>query len=221
MAVSAKFPLSFSWKIFPLDGISLARYSRHLFVTGFIKSTLTTEFTITVITSTVLTFIVIVKEVLLKGLPKLGRNDDDKKVIYWRLAKVISDAILLVYSLTGVLVKIVRVSHEMAQFVLKIAYLWLFRWNQPHYWKRYPVTVSFPDYGSCSSVKQFDLPTVVVHNHLSNYSLNYRTWNNTPFSSYKLTRTYGRHRNAASWVTRDADKIQYDVSTALWKCACE
>jgi len=64
-----------------------------------------------VITSTVLTFIVIVNEVLLKGLPKLGRNNDDKKVIYSRPAKVISDAILLVYSLRGVLVKIVRSYH--------------------------------------------------------------------------------------------------------------
>lgn len=42
-----------------------------------------------------------------------------------------------------------RVSHKMVQFVLEIAHLhWLFRWKQLHYWKRYPLKVSYPDYGS-------------------------------------------------------------------------
>ena len=50
--------------------------------------------------------------------------------------------------------KCARMSSEMAQFVLKIAHLaTVFWWNQPDYWRRYPVTVSYPDYGSWSAVR--------------------------------------------------------------------
>ena len=58
-------PITFPEILFRPDGIFLERYLRHLFVADFLKSTLTTVFTITGITFTVLTFIVIVKEVLL------------------------------------------------------------------------------------------------------------------------------------------------------------
>ena len=70
---------------------------------------------------------VIVKEVLLKGLPKTWRENEENKGIYSCPAKVISNAILFVYSLRGILAKTSRVSlHEMAQFVLKIVRLTTF-----------------------------------------------------------------------------------------------
>ena len=59
--------------------------------------------------------------------------------IHLHLTEVISDVTLVVYA---------RVSHEMAQFVIKIAHLhWRFQCNQPHNLRRYPVTVSFLDCG--------------------------------------------------------------------------
>ena len=107
---------------FLLDGIFLAGHLRHLFVTRFIKSTFVTMFTITGITSTVLTFLVIFKELLLKGLPKNRNGQWWQKGICSCPLKVIFDASLgILY--TAFLQKLycARVSHEMAQFVLKMS----------------------------------------------------------------------------------------------------
>ena len=71
------------------------------------KSTFTTMFTITGITSMVLTFLVIFKELLLKGLPKIRQWQWWQKAIYSRPAQVIFDAILFVYSLRDGLAKII------------------------------------------------------------------------------------------------------------------
>ena len=118
----SNFPPSFSWFFFYLDGIFLARHLRHLFVTRFIKSTFATMFTITGITSTVLTFIVIFKELLLKGLPKNRNGQWWQKGICSCPLKVIFDASLgILY--TAFLQKLycARVSHEMAEFVLEMS----------------------------------------------------------------------------------------------------
>ena len=42
-----------------------------------------------------------------------------------------------------------RVVYEMAQFVLKVEHLAVSREPAPLMKKRYPVTASYPDYGSC------------------------------------------------------------------------
>ena len=50
--------------------------------------------------------------------------------------------------------KCARASHEMAQFMLKIAHLAILMEPTLHYyWRRYPVTVSYPEYGSWSAVR--------------------------------------------------------------------
>ena len=64
----------------------------------------------------------------------------EMEFIHLDLTEMIPDVSLVVYAC---------VSHEMAQFVIKITHLHgRFQWHQPHYLKRYPVTVSFLDYGS-------------------------------------------------------------------------
>ena len=55
-------------------GIFVARHLRYLFVSGFVKNTLNTVIDISRITFKVLTFRVIVKEVLLKILPQIQRR---------------------------------------------------------------------------------------------------------------------------------------------------
>ena len=103
------FPVFF----FHRNGIFLGRHLRHLFVTGFIKSTFTTMFTITGITSIVVTFIV-----------SFTKGQWWQKGIYSCPLKVISDASLSILC-TAFLQKLycARVSHGMAQFVLKMAHL--------------------------------------------------------------------------------------------------
>ena len=81
---------------------------------------------------------------------KFRGGNDDRNGIYSSHTEVISDVILLVYPLRDALAKTAAVSHEMAQHVLKIAHLAISILNQPHYWKMYPVAVSYPDYGSWS-----------------------------------------------------------------------
>ena len=101
------FPESF----FP-DGIFFGRHLRHLFVIRFIKNTLTTMFTITGITSKVITFIVSFKK------------RRWQKRIYSCPLKAISDASLCILY-TAFLQKLyfARVSHGMVQFVLKMRHL--------------------------------------------------------------------------------------------------
>ena len=81
---------------------------------------------------------------------KFRGGNDDRNEIYSSHTELISDVTLLVYPLRGALAKSAAVSHEMAQFVLKIAHLAISIWNQPHYCKMYPAAVSYPDYGSWS-----------------------------------------------------------------------
>ena len=92
------------------DGIFFGRHLRHLFVIRFIKSTFTTMFTITGITSIIITFIISFK----KGQWR-------QKGIYSCPLKVIFDASLCILC-TAFLQKLycARESHGMAQFVLKI-----------------------------------------------------------------------------------------------------
>ena len=71
------FPVFFFF--FHPDGIFLGRHLRHLFVTVFIKSTFTTMFTITVITSMVLTFLVISKNFSSRACPRLESDNGDKR----------------------------------------------------------------------------------------------------------------------------------------------
>ena len=65
----------------------------------------------------------IVKEDILKILPQNQRGNDDRNWIYLSSTEVISDAIFFVYPCAAPSQKYERVSHEMAQFVLKIAHL--------------------------------------------------------------------------------------------------
>ena len=103
------------------DGIFFGRHLRHLFVIRFMKSTFTTMFTTTGIPSIFPTFIVSFKELLPKGLPKNRKGQWWQKGIYSCPLKVIFDASLCILC-TGFLQKLycARVSHGMAQFVLKI-----------------------------------------------------------------------------------------------------
>ena len=116
--------------------IFLGRHVRHLFVTGFINFTFTTVFTITGIILQSSYLQSLSKRFSSRACLRLGGENEENKGIYSCPAKVISNAILFVYSLRGVLAKTSRVSlHEMAQFVLKIVHLttFVFRWKQPHY----------------------------------------------------------------------------------------
>ena len=126
------FPCRFF--LFRPNGMFIARHLQHLLVTGFVKNTATTVINMIRITFTVFLFRVIVKEVILKVLLKFRVGGEDRNRIYSFPTKVISEAILLVYPLHRAPAKNVNI--------------WLFRWNKPHYWRRYPVTISYPDYGS-------------------------------------------------------------------------
>lgn len=59
--------------LFRPNGIFIAQYLQHLFVTGFVKNTVTTVFNISSIPLTVITFRLIVKGFLLKVLPQIQR----------------------------------------------------------------------------------------------------------------------------------------------------
>ena len=74
------------------------------------------------ITFTVLVSSVIVKKVLFRSCHKFREGNDNRNGIYSSPTKVISDAILFVY-LWRPRKKCARVSHGMAQFVLKVAHL--------------------------------------------------------------------------------------------------
>ena len=63
----------------------------------------------------------------------------DRNGIYLTHTEVISDAILVVHPLRGALTKN---AHTFGYFDGT---------NPINHWKRYPVTVSYPDYGSCAS----------------------------------------------------------------------
>ena len=119
---------------FQSDGIFFERHLRHLFVIRFIKSIFTTMFTITGITSTVITFVVSFK-----------KGQWWQKGIYSCPLKAISDASLCILC-TAFLQKLYfpRVSHGMVQFVLKMAHLSILM-EPTLYWKRrqlqYPTTL--------------------------------------------------------------------------------
>ena len=95
---------------------------RHLFF-GFVKNTLTSVINMIRITFTVLIFRIIVKEVILKVLPQIQRRKWRQKLNlfisyegdFWRHFVRFSFA-------RRPLKKCARASHEMAQFVLKIAF---------------------------------------------------------------------------------------------------
>ena len=104
---------SFFWFFFFPDGIFFGRHLRHLFLIRFIKSTFSTMFTVTGITSIVITFIVSFK-----------KGQWWPKGIYSCPLKAISDASLCILC-TVFLQELycARVSHGMAQFLLKMAHL--------------------------------------------------------------------------------------------------
>ena len=109
--------------LFRPNRTSIARHLRHLFVTGFVKIILTTVMNKNRIKFIVLIFRVIVKEVLLKVLPQIQRRQWWKK---WNLFIFYGGNFLrhFVYLLfPRALAKNTRLSHEMTQFVLKIAHL--------------------------------------------------------------------------------------------------
>ena len=91
------------------------------------------------------------KELLLKGLPKIRKWQWWQKAIYSRPAQVIFDAIFLCILCATVSQKLycARVSHEMAQFVLKMSDLSISIEPTPLLKKR-SATISYNDYGSCS-----------------------------------------------------------------------
>ena len=128
------FPLSFLWIFCFSPGRDILwTTSPTLFVIRFIKSTFTTMFTITGITSIVITFIV-----------SFTKGQWWQKGIYSCPLKVISDASLSILC-TAFLQKLycARVSHGMVRLVKWD--IWVFWWNQPYYWKRrqlqYPTTL--------------------------------------------------------------------------------
>ena len=103
--------------LFRPNGIFIARHLRHLFVTGFVKNTLTTGHIYSHLE-------LLSKRFSSRLCYKFRGGNHDRNGIYSTPTEVISDAILTVYPLGGALArKCARVSHEMAQFVLKIALL--------------------------------------------------------------------------------------------------
>ena len=103
--------------MFRPNGIFIARHLRHLFVTGFVKNTLTTGHIYSHLE-------LLSKRFSSRSCFKFGGGNDDRNGIYSTPKEVISDAILTVYPVCGALAKkCARVSHEMAQFMLKIALL--------------------------------------------------------------------------------------------------
>lgn len=128
VAGGGNFPPSFPWFFFfQSDGILFERHLRHLFVNRFIKSTFTTMFTITGITSTVITFVVSFK-----------KGQWWQKGIYSCPLKAISDASLCILC-TAFLQKLYWRNLYLEW------HIWVFWWNQPYYWKRrqlqYPTTL--------------------------------------------------------------------------------
>ena len=86
---------------------------QHLFVSGFVKNTLTSVINMIRIKFTVLIFRFIVREVILKVFLKFrrGNDDHDRNWIYSSATEVISNANLLVSPLRGTLAKNVRACH--------------------------------------------------------------------------------------------------------------
>ena len=119
---SPPFPARFF--LFRPNGIFIARHLWHLFVTGFVKNTLTTGHIYSHLE-------LLSKRFSSRSCYKFRGGNDDRNGIYSTPIQVISDAILTAYSLRGALAKkkCARVSHEMTQFVLKIALLAI--WMQP------------------------------------------------------------------------------------------
>ena len=100
------------------------------------------------ITFTVLTFRVIVKKVLLKVLPQVRRGNDDRNGIYLSPTEAMSDDTFCLFILCAVpSQKNARASHEMAQFVLKIAHFAISMEPTPLL-EKVPSYSSYPDYGS-------------------------------------------------------------------------
>ena len=128
------------------SGIVIARHLRHLFVTGFVKNTYTTVINMIRITFTVLIFRVNVKEVILKVLPQIQRREWWQKLNlfisyggnFWRCFVCLSFAPRAL------------ASKKMRACVTQDGTICAKNspWNQSHY-PRYPVTVSYPYYGSC------------------------------------------------------------------------
>ena len=110
------FPARFF--LFRPNGIFIARHLWHLFVTGFVKNTLTTGHIYSHLE-------LLSKRFSSRSCYKFRGGNDDRNGIYSTPIQVISDAILTAYPLRGALAKkkCARVSHEMTQFVLKIALL--------------------------------------------------------------------------------------------------
>ena len=108
--------------MFRPNGIFIARHLRHLFVTGFVKNTLTTGHIYSHLE-------LLSKSFSSRPCYKFREGNDDRNGIYSTPIQVISDAVLTVYPLRGALAKKKCASHEMTQFVLKIALLAF--WMQP------------------------------------------------------------------------------------------
>ena len=128
------------------DETFLGRHLRHLFVIRFIKSIFSTIITITGITSIVLTFIVIFKELLLKGLPNTRKGQ-------WLVTSCKGTFryhfVCVFFAQRSCKNYIALVYHTGWRNLYLKWQIWVFWWNQPYYWKKGSATVSHNDYGSC------------------------------------------------------------------------
>ena len=118
---SPSFPRKFFFLLlcflFCPNGIFIAR---HLLANGFVKNTLITVNNIIRIIFTVLIFRVIVKEVILMVLPQIQRREWWQKLNYG--GNFLTPFCLFIL-FAAPSQKCARVSHEIVQFVLKIAHL--------------------------------------------------------------------------------------------------
>ena len=130
---------------FPPSFSPRASIARHLFFTGLTKNILTTVINTSGITFTVHSFKVIVEKVLLKVLPQIQKRKWCQK---WNLFISHGGNCRRHF---GLFILWAAPSKEMRG----LGHIWLLRWNQPHYRQKYPVTVSYPDYGSCRVFDNF------------------------------------------------------------------
>ena len=118
------------------DVIFLGRHLRHLFVLDLSQFHFHYGVYYNRNHTTVVIFIVIVKEVLLKGLPKIWRGQWRKQGnLFMSREGDFQRHFVCVFFARRPRKNFARELHEMAQFVLKIVHLttFVFRWKQPHY----------------------------------------------------------------------------------------
>ena len=128
--------------LFRPNGIFIARHLRHLFVTGFVKNTLTTGHIYSHLE-------LLSKRFSSRPCYKFREGNDDRNGIYSTPIQVISDAILTVYPLRGALAKKkmrARVTRDDTIRAKNSTFGYLDATNPIP--GKSPVTVSYPDYGS-------------------------------------------------------------------------